>query len=151
MANGTQKWSRRKLLRFAAVTVVLLLLLAEGLGRFVFFLRFRGLGTSVYVQGSPIQEADSASVYNNRAFYVDFEKQFQYNELGMKSLCGDYRMPVKEAGDLWVLLLGASAMEGMGSNKDGAWFDITNIADHPYKETIAFFLEERLRRVYPGK
>jgi hypothetical protein len=151
MARGTQTWSRGKLLRFAAVTVGLLLLLAEGLGRLVFFLKFRGLGTSVYVQGSPIQEADSASVYNNRAFYVDFEKQFQYNELGMKSACGDYRMPVKEAGDLWVLLLGASAMEGMGSNKDGAWFDMTNIADHPYEETIAFFLEGRLKRLYPGK
>jgi hypothetical protein len=151
MARRTQTWSRRKLLRFAAVTVALLLLLAEGLSRVVFLLKFRGLGTSVYVQGSPIQEVDSASVYNNRAFYVDFEKGFQYNELGMKSACGDYRMPVKADGDLWVLLLGASAMEGMGSNKDGAWFDMTNIADHPYNETIAYFLEERLRRVYPGK
>jgi hypothetical protein len=28
---------------------------------------------------------------------------------------------------------------------------MTNIPDHPYTETIAFFLEERLRRVYPGK
>jgi hypothetical protein len=151
MASGTQTWSRRKLLRFTAVTVGLLLLLAEGLGRFVFFLKFRGLGTSVYVQGSPIQEADSASVYNNRAFYVDFEKRFQYNELGMKSACGDYRMPVKKAGDLWVLLLGGSAMEGMGSNKDGAWFDMTNIADHPYDETIAFYLQEMLTRKCPGK
>jgi hypothetical protein len=151
MADGTQKWSKGKLLRFTAVAVGLLLLLAEGLARIAFFLKFRELGTSVYVQGSPIQEADSASFYNNRAFYVDFEKGFQYNELGMKSACGDYRMPVKKAGDLWVLLLGASAMEGMGSNKDGAWFDMTNISDHPYKETIAYFLEERLRRVYPGK
>jgi hypothetical protein len=151
MAGVTKTWSRGKLLRFTAVTVLLLLLLAEGFARVVFFFRFRGLGTSVYVQGSPMQEADSASVYNNRAFYVDFGKAFQYNELGMRSACGDYRMPVKEAGDLWVLLLGASAMEGMGSNKDGAWFDMTNIADHPYNETIAFFLEERLRRVYPGK
>ncbi len=151
MVGVTKTWSRGKLLRFAAVTVLLLLLLAEGLGRVVFLLKFRGLGTSVYVQGSPIQEADSASVYNNRAFYVDFEKQFQYNELGMKSACGDYRMPVKAGGDLWVLLLGGSAMEGMGSNKDGAWFDMTNVSDHPYNETIAYFLEGRLRRLYPGK
>jgi hypothetical protein len=151
MASGTQTWSGRKLLRFTAVTVGLLLLLAEGLGRFVFFLKFRGLGTSVYVQGSPIQEADSASVYNNRAFYVDFEKGFQYNELGMKSACGDYRMPLKKEGDLWVLLLGGSAMEGMGSNKDGAWFDMTNIADHPYDESIAFYLQEMLQRKCPGK
>jgi hypothetical protein len=151
MTSGTQTWSRRKLLRFTAVTVGLSLLLAEGLGRVVFLFKFRGLGTSVYVQGSPIQEADSASVYNNRAFYVDFEKRFQYNELGMKSACGDYRMPLKKEGDLWVLLLGGSAMEGMGSNKDGSWFDMTNIQDHPYKETIAFFLEGRLQRLCPGK
>ncbi len=151
MASGTQAWSKGKLLRFAAVTIMLLLLLAEGIGRVVFFLRFRGLGTSVYVQGSPIQEADSVSVYNNRAFYVDFEKRFQYNELGMKSACGDYRMPLKNAGDIWVLLLGGSAMEGMGSNKDGDWFDITNIPDHAYGETIASFLDGRLRRLYPGK
>ena len=151
MARRTRTWSRGKLLRFTAVTVGLLLVVAEGLARFVFFLKFRELHTSVYIQGSPIQEADSASVYNNRAFYVDFEKQFQYNELGMRSACGDYRMPVKAGGDLWVLLLGASAMEGMGSNKDGVWFDLTNISDHPYNETIAFFLEGRLRRLWPGK
>lgn len=151
MARSTTTWSRGKLLRFAAVTVVLLLLVAEGIGRLVFFVRFRGLGTSVYVQGSPIQEADTATVYNNRAFYVDFEKGFQYNERGMKSSCGDYRMPVKSGGDLWVLLLGGSAMEGMGSNKDGAWFDMTNISDHPYSETIAFFLEGVLQRRYPGR
>lgn len=151
MAGVTKTWSRGKLLRFAAVAVLLLLLLAEGLGRVVFLLKFRGLGTSVYVQGSPLQEADSASVYNNRAFYVDFRKQFQYNELGMKSACGDYRMPVKAGGDVWILLLGGSAMEGMGSNKDGDWFDMTNVLDHPYNETIAYFLEGRLRRLYPGK
>lgn len=151
MAKGTSAWSKGKLLRFAAVTIVLLLLLAEGIGRVLFFVKFRGLGTSVYVQGSPIQEADTVAVYNNRAFYVDFGKTFQYNELGMKSACGDYRMPVKTGGDLWVLLLGGSAMEGMGSNKDGAWFDMTNISDHPYRETIAFFLEGRLRQLYPGK
>ena len=151
MAGVTTTWSRGKLIRFTAVTVALLLLLAEGVARVLFFLKFRELGTSVYVQGSPMQEADSVSVYNNRAYYVDFEKKFQYNELGMKSACGDYRMPVKTGGELWVLLLGASAMEGMGSNKDGAWFDMTNISDHPFNETIAFFLEGRLRRLYPGK
>jgi hypothetical protein len=151
MVMGTQGWSKGKLLRYAAVTMVLLLLLAEGIGRVVFFFRFRGLGTSVYVQGSPIQEADTVTVYNNRAFYVDFGKGFQYNELGMKSSCGDYRMPVKSSGDLWVLLLGGSAMEGMGSNKDGAWFDMTNISDHPYGETIASFLEVGLQRKFPGK
>lgn len=139
------------MLRFAAVTVLLLLLLAEGVARLVFWSRFKGLGTSVYVQGSPIQEADSSTVYNNRAFYVDFGYGFQYNELGMKSGVAAYWMPKKRSGDLWVLLLGGSAMEGMGSNKDGAWFDMTNISDHPYEETIASFLEGELKPRCPQR
>ncbi|MDR3714806.1 MAG: hypothetical protein P4L51_18475 [Puia sp.] len=107
--------------------------------------------TSVYIQGGPLQEDDSASVYNNRAYYVDYEKRFQYNEKGMKSACGDFSFPRKKREDLWVLLMGGSAMEGMGSNKNGAWFDITNIPDHPYTENIAFYLQGLLQKKYPSK
>ena len=103
------------------------------------------------IQGSPIQAADPATVYNNRPFYVDYQKGFQYNECGMKSACGDYAMPQKQTGDLWVLLMGGSAMEGMGSNKDGKWFDITHIPDHPYTETIAACLQRLLSARYPTR
>lgn len=151
MAKRTQTWSRAKLLRFSAVTVLLALLAAEGIARLLFAVRYRGLGTSVFIQGSPLQEADPESVFNNRAYYVDFNKDWQYNELGMKSACGDYRMPEKKGSELWVLLLGGSAMEGMGSNKEGAWLDITGITDHPYDETIAYYLQNGLQWKYPGR
>jgi hypothetical protein len=151
MAKGTRTWSKGKLLKFSVVAVLIFLLLAEGIARVLFYVKYRGLGTSVYVQGSPLQEPDSVSVYNNRAYYVDFDMGFQYNELGMRSRCGDYAMPVKKPGECWVLLLGASAMEGMGSNKEGAWLDITGVSDHPYNGTIAFYLEELLRERFPER
>ena len=139
------------MLKFSVVSVVILLLLAEGIARLLFYEKYHGLGTSVYIQGSPLQQTDTVSVYNNRGYYVDFDKAFQYNELGMRSRCGDYAMPVKKPGECWVLLLGASAMEGMGSNKEGAWLDITGVSDHAYDGTIAFYLEEQLRQRFPGR
>jgi hypothetical protein len=151
MAKGTQTWSRRKLLKYSAVTVLVVLLLAEGITRLLFYGKYHGLGTSVFIQGSPLQEEDPATVFNNRAFYVDFDKRWQYNQEGMKSRCGDYRMPEKKANELWVLLLGGSAMEGMGSNKEGGWLDITGITDHPYTETIAFYLQNGLQWMCPGR
>src|SRR5579872_6898468 len=151
MAKRTQTWSKPKLLKFSVVSVLVILLVAEGVARLLFYKKYHGLGTSIYIQGSPLQEADPVSVYNNRAYYVDYGKGFQYNELGMRSRCGDYAMPAKMPGESWVLLLGASAMEGMGSNKEGAWLDITGVVDHPYNGTIAFYLEEQLRQRFPGR
>ena len=55
----------------------------------------------------------------------------------------------KEKNSLWILLLGASAMEGMGSNKNGKWFDITNVSDHTYEETISAYLTDLLQKKYP--
>jgi hypothetical protein len=151
MHKTTTKWSRKKLLKFSLITLILFFLFLELLGRIFFYVKFKGLHTSVYIQGSPLLVDDSFTVYNNRAFYVDYEKRFQYNELGMKTRPGDFKMPEKTPDDLWVLLLGASAMEGMGSNKNGKWFDITNVADHPHDETIAAFLESALQKNYPAK
>ena len=139
------------MLKFSAVTVLLVLLLAEGIARLLFYVKYHGLGTSVFIQGSPLQEQDEATVYNNRAYYVDFEKQWQYNELGMKSRCGDFGMPEKKGNELWILLLGGSAMEGMGSNKEGEWLDITGVTDHPYSATIAYYLQDNLQRSYPER
>lgn len=139
------------MLKFSVISVIIFLLLAEGVARVMFYVKYQGLGTSVYIQGSPLQEPDAVSVYNNRAYYVDYNKDFQYNERGMRSRCGEYAMPEKKPGECWVLLLGASAMEGMGSNKEGAWLDITGELDRPYTRTIAFYLGEQLRHRFPGK
>lgn len=147
----TKKWSRGKLLKFSIILIVILLLISEGLMRIYFAIKFNGLHTSVYTQGSPLQMEDAKLAFRNRPFYVDYEKKFQYNEEGMKSAVGDVSMPVKQPNDVWVLLLGGSAMEGMGSNQSGKWFDITNVADHPYSETIAAFLQQKLQSNFPGK
>lgn len=149
--NSTRKWSKKKLLKFSFLSVLILLLLSEAASRVFFYFKFRGMHTSIQIQGSPLQEADSSAVYNNRPFYVDFEKKFQYNEKGMKSMCGNYRMPERKGNELWILLLGGSAMEGMGSNKDGKWFDMTNIADHPYSENIALYLQNILQQKLPSR
>jgi hypothetical protein len=148
--GNTHNWSKRKLLKFSILSIFLFLLLAEVASRIFFYVKFHGMHTNVYIQGSPLQVADSSTVYNNRAFYVDYEKRFQYNERGMKSMCGNYHIPVRKANDLWILLLGGSAMEGMGSNKDGKWFDMTNVPDHPYEENIAAYLQNVLQEKYPS-
>lgn len=151
-SETTRAWSKGKLLKFSLFSIVLFLLAAEGISRIIFYFKFRGLHTSVYIQGSPLQEEDTNTVYNNRAYYVDYEKRFQYNEKGMRSLCGDFRLPARKGkNDLWIMLMGGSAMEGMGSNKEGDWYDITNIPDHPYAENIAFYLQSILQKKYPSR
>lgn len=142
---STRDWSRLKLLKFSAISVILLFLLAEGVARILLAIKYREAHTSVYIQGSPLQDDDSASVFNNQPFYAEYQKTFQFNECGMKCAYGDFAMPVKRPGELWVLLLGGSAMEGMGSNKDGKWFDITNAPDDPFDQTIGAYLEDSLR------
>ncbi|MBN8851478.1 MAG: hypothetical protein BGO55_04140 [Sphingobacteriales bacterium 50-39] len=149
--GSTNNWSKWKLFKFSVISILLLLVVAELAARIFFYSKFRGMSTSVYIQGSPIQAEDPLSVYNNRPFYVDYEKRFQHNEEGMKSLPGDFRMPDSKGNELWILLLGGSAMEGMGSNRDGKWFDITNVQDHPYNETIAAYLQANLQEKYPSR
>jgi hypothetical protein len=95
--------------------------------------------------------ADESLVYRNRPYYLDQYKKNQFNEEGFKSLPGDIKMPVKSADDFWVFLFGASAMEGMGSNKDGEWLDITGITDYSYNESIVFLLQQQLQSMMPGR
>jgi hypothetical protein len=147
----TKKWNTLKLIKFSIILTCILLLISEGLMRVYFYVKFKGLHTSVYIQGSPMQMEDTAIVYKNRCYYIDYEKKYQFNEYGMKSATGEVKMPVKGPNDMWVLLLGGSAMEGMGSNKSGKWFDITNISDHPYEETIAAYLQKDLESNFPKK
>jgi hypothetical protein len=42
-------------------------------------------------------------------------------------------------------------MEGMGSNRNGDWLSITGVDDHPYDETIAYYLQQQLQQAMPGK
>lgn len=147
----TGNWPRRKLLKFSIISLLLALLLLEAVFRIIFAIEYKGYDTSVYVQGNTLQMSDSALVFRNRPFYLDYNKRFQFNEEGLKSRPGDVHMPVKKPGDFWVFLFGGSAMEGTGSNKDGEWLDITGITDHTYEATIAAFLEKYLQQSMPGK
>jgi len=131
--------------------MLILLLLAEVAGRVAFFFKFRKVDTSLSVQGNALQKDDAHLIFRNRPFYADYGFGFQNNEEGFKSEPGDTEMPHKTAGDYWVFLFGASAMEGMGSNKDGAWLDITGVRDRTYETSIAFLLQQQLQIKMPDK
>lgn len=157
MQNGNQPqtpkttWSRRRSLLYTVIIVSILLLLVEGVFRIRFYFQYRDYSTSLSIQGNTIQQDDSLLVFRNRSFYLDYEKRYQHNAEGMRSKPGEVQLPEKKAGDYWVFLLGGSAMEGMGSNKDGEWLDITGKKDFPWNETIAWKLQEVLQQAMPDK
>jgi len=148
---ATNQWTKGKLTRFGFITTILILLLAEAIFRIIFYFEYRGLNTSLYVQGNSLQMNDPVLVFRNRPFYVDYYRRFQFNERGMKSIPGDVFIPKKNKKDFWVLLSGGSTMEGMGSNKDGEWLDITGVSDYPASETISALLEKILKKQMPDK
>ena len=147
----TIQWSKKKLLKFSLFTIVVILLAAELLCRLFVFSHYRNLHTNNYIQGSPLQTADHSQVFINQPFYVDYHHKYQHNEWGMKSAPGDVFIPQKTPDDFWVLLTGASAMEGMGSNRNGEWLDITGIEDHAYNQNIAYYLQTMLQKSMPDK
>ena len=148
---NTAKWSKKKLIAFSIITLLFIFLVIEIIFRVIFFIQYKNYHTSVYTQGNTIQKSDTGLIFMNRPFYLDFEKKHQYNEVGMKSEPGEVFMPEKKEDDFWVFLLGGSAMEGMGSNKNGEWFDITGAEDYPANQTIASILEKKLQVAMPSK
>ena len=145
------RWTRKKLFLFSIITVVLVLLALEMIFRIMFAIEHRGYHTSVFVQGNSLQMSNSALVFKNRPFYLDYYRRFQFNEEGMRSMPRDVFMPKKSSNDYWVFLFGGSAMEGVGSNKDGEWLDITGVMDYRADETIAGHLQNILQQKMPGK
>lgn len=144
-------WSRKKLFKFSVITIVLVLLVLELVFRIVFAFEYKGYHTSVYVQGNTLQVNDTDLIFRNRPFYVDYNKNYQFNEEGMRSEAGKVLMPEKKANDLWIFIFGGSAMEGSGSNKDGEWLDITGVPDHKPEATIAGMLQVILQPKFPSK
>jgi len=140
-----------KKLLFLAITLLIFFIVVELIFRVIFFSQHAKFHTSVFIQGNTLQMADSSLIFRNRPYYLDYDKAYQNNEEGFKSQTGDTKMPIKKTGDFWVFLFGASAMEGMGSNKDGEWLDITGTADRPYEETIAYYLKKELQLDMPDK
>lgn len=145
------KWPIKKRILYSSIACLLVLLALESAFRIVFWITNKDYQTTVYIQGNTLQQDDSLLIFRNRPFYLDQQHRFQYNEEGMKSVPGDVTLPEKKPGEFWVLLLGASTMEGMGSNNDGNWLDITGTTDHPYYETIAWYLQQQLQLKMPEK
>ena len=144
-------WSKRKLILYSLLACCIFLLVLESAFRIYFWSEMKNIHSSVYIQGNTIQMDDSVLVFRNRPFYLDYDRRFQHNEKGMRSQPGDVWMPKKDSSDYWVFLFGASSMEGMGSNKDGEWLDITGVTDYRYNENIAFYLQQYLQEKIPDK
>ncbi|MBL0136413.1 MAG: hypothetical protein IPP79_21765 [Chitinophagaceae bacterium] len=145
------KWPLPKKILYSIIASFLVLLAIEAVFRIIFWINNKDYKTTVFIQGNTIQKDDSLLIFRNRPFYLDQQHRFQYNEEGMKSVPGDVLIPEKKSNDFWVLLLGASTMEGMGSNNDGVWLDITGTTDHPYYETIAWYLQQQLQEKMPDR
>ncbi|MBS1668121.1 MAG: hypothetical protein JST58_12150 [Bacteroidetes bacterium] len=147
----TAVFSFKKKLAFSVMACLLFFLFIELVARTVFLFKYHKDHTSVYIQGGPLQIGDSSIVFRNTPYYIDYDHRFQNSELGFRSAVGDWRQPTKTDHDFWVLLTGASAMEGMGSNKDGNWVDITGVQDYVYEKTIAHKLQVILQKELPNR
>lgn len=135
----------KKKIIFSGLTIIIFFIVLEIVFRIIFFVKYGDYNTSVTIQGNTIQMGDDTLIFRNRPYYLDVSKKYQFNEEGFKSAPGDTEMPEKKPGDFWVFLFGASAMEGMGSNKDGDWLDITGVEDYSYKYSIAYLLQQKLQ------
>lgn len=147
----TRNWSRKKLWTYSFISILLVLIVLEIIFRIVFAVQYKNYHTSLYVQGNTLQMNDSATVFRNRPYYLDYYRRYQFNEEGMRVRPGEVKMPEKKPGDFWVFLFGGSAMEGTGSNKDGQWLDITGVIDYKPEETIAGLLEKKLQEKLPKR
>jgi len=147
----TINWSKRKLFLFGATTILIFFVVLEIIFRVIFFFQYRNLHTSIFIQGSPLLISDSDLIWKSTPFYVDYDRHFQNNEAGMNSKVGDEFIETKTGKDFWVLLTGGSAIEGMGSNRNGEWLDITGVDNHPWNETIGFYLQQLLQNSMPDK
>lgn len=147
----TKKWIQKKHFFYSIIVWATILSLLEGGFRWWFFSQTRGLNTKLSIQGGTIQTDDSLLIFKNRPYYVDFSGKFQFNEESMKSAPGSFEMPKKNQEDYWIFLFGGSAMEGMGSNKDGEWLNITGQTDYRWDESISYYLQEYLREKLANK
>ncbi len=149
--NSTASWSLLKKLKFSVIAILFLFIFIEILFRLYFFIAIKPFGTSVKIQGSALQVEDSNLVFKNTPFYIDYNKKYQHDENGFKCKLGEIKPSQKTKNTFVVLLLGASSMEGMGSNKNGDWYDITGVSDHGADETIAAYLQNYLQEKMPLK
>ena len=151
MNKSTKNWSTKKLLVYNLLVLFIFFFTLEISFRVYNYLQWDSYETYLSIQGSPRLISDSTLIWNNRPFYLEFYKESQYNELGMRMPAGEALMPKKAKDDFWVFTLGGSAMAGMGSNINGELLDITNVFNHPISSSIDGYLELYLKDKMPDK
>jgi len=133
------------------VITILLIIVIEISFKFLVWNNFSPYNTNLSIQGKSRWINDSTLHWTNRPFFLEYNLSQQYNEEGIRVLPKDVYMPKKNKNDFWVFLFGGSAMAGMGSNKDGKWYDITGVNDHLKDKSIDGYLEKILQEQMPKK
>jgi hypothetical protein len=145
--NEKKKVQFRKIyIIYFLVTTLICFFILEILLRLLLFLYFSPYSTSHENQSYSSFISDSITIYSNRPYYLELNKDYQVNEVGAKMKPKDVLMPLsKTSKDYWVFLFGGSAIAGMGSNRvGGEWFDITGVNDHEVDSSISGFLHSHL-------
>ncbi len=145
------KWTKKKIILYSTITTIVFFIFVELIFRVISWFMYAPYHTNLSIQGNTRLVEDSVLYWNNRPFYLEYNNDEQYNELGMRVKAGEIFMPEKKERDFWIFLLGASAMYGMGSNLNGEWLDITNIYNHSIQNSIGGFLENSLQKNYLTK
>ena len=128
------------------ISTIILIIILELICRILVWNQFSPYHTSLDNQGKHKWINDTTLHWTHRPFYLEYNHSFQFNEIGMRMHPKDVFMPTKNENDFWVFLLGGSAMAGTGSNKNGEWFGITGVQDHPINESIDGYLEKFLQK-----
>jgi len=114
--------------------------------------RFDPFSTNIAIQGNGRMSSDPETVWGNAPHYLEYDLTAQYNDFGMRVDPGDdLGIPAKGDNDFFVLLLGGSAMAGMGTVHKGEWMKITGIATGGREQSIDGFLETALQESMPGR
>lgn len=125
--------------------------LLEGGSRAHLQRRFSAHATDLHVQGNARWQDDPAAGWRNRARYLEYDGSSQYSDTGARVRPGQVALPPRSAGDLWIVLLGGSAMAGVGSAQTGEWLRMTGIGVHPIEDAIDGQLEALLQARLPGR
>ncbi len=136
---------KKNFFKISLITLVLLLFL-EIIFRIGAYFYYHPYGTHFSNQVMGMWRSDSTLIWDNQPHYLFHDKSGSYNEAACRSAAGDVIMPKKEKGEIWILLSGGSSMLGIGANREGDYFAITQVADHLKETAIDGLLENILNK-----
>jgi hypothetical protein len=126
------------------LTTIAFLLVLEGVCRIGTYLYYAPHGTSFAKQTLGMWRSDSILLWDNQPGYLFQDQSASFNEEGCRVNTDDIKMPLKQKGEMWVLLSGGSAMLGTGASKDGDYFILSELKDHQKTTAIDGYLEKKL-------